>query len=376
MESQSNSGAKSETNSGALSERAFDGSAATAESTAALGEGDFVTSAALEAEIKSFCTAHSLTPRECEILGSLVEGVVRIKDIALRMKLSPNTVNNHVNSIFVKTKARSKSQLLSHLLTYVAEELQAARALKRRVRVAVVDADAKESAYTVSELNARGFDAASFETAFPMTTWPAAVAPYKPEFIVVDSVSMSSQDAPKLMEQARLLGAQVAFCGQNENPVARRNAMANGAIEWFSKPCDAERLSGLFTAHSVASVDASSTTTRAILFEKKASPFKVARAPIALKKSHLGSGGAFITSEALTAAFGVPLQPGDWVELQLNVESRPSPSKIRGQIVWRASEGESPGAGVRFSYLDFETQGWIANMLREVNSQSYIPARG
>lgn len=337
---------------------------------------EFVTSAALEAEIKAFCSAHSLTRRECEILGSLVEGVVRIKDIATRMSLSPNTVNNHVNSIFVKTKARSKSQLLSHLLTYVAEELQAARAFRRRVRVAIVDADAKDAQKLAFDLDARGFDCAAFvETVFPMSTWPEHLSAFKPEFIVVESVSIASNETANLIDKARHMGAQVAFCGQSENPVARRNAMANGAIEWFGKPCDADGIAGLLTANAVPISDGSSLATRAILFEKKAAPFKVGRAPINISTDRFGAGGLFISNEDLLAALGTPVMAGDWLSLQLQLETRATPSTVRGQVVWRASEGESPGAGFRFSYIDPDTQAWLANVVQERGTRSYIPAR-
>lgn len=342
--------------------------------TSAAVDGDFITSAALEAEIKSFCSAHHLTPRECEILGSLVEGVVRIKDIATRMSLSPNTVNNHVNSIFVKTKARSKSQLLSHLLTYVAEELQAARALKRRVRVAIVDADMSSSNSLVAELTKRGFEAHAFETSFPMTQWPSGLSDWKPEFVVVDHVSMASSETAALIDRARSFGAHVAFCGQTDNPVARRNAMAAGAIEWFAKPCDADKLVELFTAHAVPVSDATSVTTRAILFEKRALPFKIARSPIKVRQDQVGAGGAFISNEELLAALGGPVHAGDWIDFKLMVETRPQPVAARGQVVWRAAEGEAPGAGVRFSYLEFDTASWLANVLREQGSRSYIPA--
>lgn len=337
-------------------------------------DADFVTSAALEAEIKTFCGAHHLTPRECEILGSLVEGVVRIKDIAARMSLSPNTVNNHVNSIFVKTKARSKSQLLSHLLTYVAEELQAARALKRRVRVAIVDADSASSTALVGEMTKRGFESCAFDTSFPMTAWPTGIDTWKPEFIVVDHVSMASSEQTSLIERARLFGAQVAFCGQSENAVARRNAMAAGAIEWFAKPCDADRLADLITAHAILVSDATSATTRAILFEKKAHPFKNARTPINIRKDQVGVGGVFISNDELLAAIGAGVQAGDWIEFPLNVENRASTAPARGQVVWRAAEGEAPGVGVRFSFLDFDTQAWLSSVLREQGNRSYIPA--
>jgi DNA-binding NarL/FixJ family response regulator len=337
-------------------------------------DSDFVTSAALATEIKAFCSVHHLTPREGQILGSLVEGIVRIKDIAVRMSLSPNTVNNHVNSIFVKTKARSKSQLLSYVLTYVAEELQAARALRRRVRVAVIDADHSASCSVVGELNARGFEAASFETPFPMTSWPEGLDSWKPEFVVLDHVSMASSEQASLIECARRCGAQVAFCGQTENPVARRAAMAAGAIEWFAKPCDTERLVELLMAHAISVSDATSAMARAILFEKKAHPFKVARMPINVRKDHLGMGGAFISNEELLAAVGTGVQAGDWLEFNLNVEDHLSTAPARGQVVWRAAEGEAPGAGVRFSYVDFDTRSWLSSVLLEQGSRSYIPA--
>lgn len=81
----------------------------------------------------------------------------------------------------------------------------------------------------------------------------------------------------------------------------------------------------------------------------------------------------FITNDELMAAIG-PVQPGDWVEFSMNLESRPTPVPARGQVVWRAAEGESPGAGVRLSYLDFETQTWLSGLIREQNNRSYIPA--
>jgi DNA-binding CsgD family transcriptional regulator len=81
----------------------------------------------LQIEIKSFCSKSTLTPRETEIVALLAEGVVRIKDIAERLKLSPNTVNNHVNNVFAKTGTRSKSELLSRLLNAVGEGISLQR---------------------------------------------------------------------------------------------------------------------------------------------------------------------------------------------------------------------------------------------------------
>jgi DNA-binding CsgD family transcriptional regulator len=82
----------------------------------------------LAQEINSFCQRHRLTKREGEVLTVLIKGVVKIKDVASHLSLSPNTVNNHINNIFAKTKTQSKSQLLAGILNSLASELQTTRA--------------------------------------------------------------------------------------------------------------------------------------------------------------------------------------------------------------------------------------------------------
>lgn len=331
-------------------------------------------SAALASEMKAFCAAHSLTPRETDILSSLVEGVVRIKDIAVRMGLSPNTVNNHVNSIFVKTKARSKSQLLSYLLTYVAEELQATRALRRRPRVAVVDADGSAANTMATSLAPQGFETKTFSADFPMRTWPEGLAAFKPEFIVVDQVSMSPTEIMSLLDQARnMIGAQVVFCGQVESSVARRTAMAAGAIDWTTKPCEAARLGETLMAHAISAESDANTKARAIVLEKRASPFKKARETIVLTTVNMGVGGLYLPVETLKRAVESNVETGDWLELNFSVENRPSPISARGQVVWHAADGDGAGAGIRFTYMDSENQNWFNNYVREKGIRSYIP---
>lgn len=329
---------------------------------------------ALETEMKAFCVAHSLTPRESDILSSLVEGVVRIKDIAARMGLSPNTVNNHVNSIFVKTKARSKSQLLSYLLTYVSEELQAARALRRKPRVAIVDVDTREAETLSASLTPHGFEVATFASKFPMQAWPEGLEAFQPEFIVVDHVSVSSSDAQKLIETARTKWkSQVLFCGQSESGLARRSAMAVGAIDWVARPCDCSKLAQTLIAHSIQVDTDSLARARAVVLEKRVPAFKKARELVTISRENLGLGGVFLPTETLRRALDTAVEPGDWIELKFNMDSHVEPVAARGQVVWHAAEGEGAGAGVRFSYLDLGTQSWLSQFVRDQGIKSYIP---
>jgi len=61
-------------------------------------------------KIAARCVANPLTRRELEILGLLLEGW-RNQDIADRLGLSPNTVKNHVYSVYQKTGAANRVEL-------------------------------------------------------------------------------------------------------------------------------------------------------------------------------------------------------------------------------------------------------------------------
>jgi DNA-binding CsgD family transcriptional regulator len=98
-------------------------------------------STSLIAQTRSYSARHQLTPRETEVLEVLVEGVVKIKDVADRLRLSPNTVNNHINSIFMKTRTSSKPQLMAAILNFVSDEFER---IKARIESLVAKALAGE----------------------------------------------------------------------------------------------------------------------------------------------------------------------------------------------------------------------------------------
>ncbi|MEY2513087.1 MAG: hypothetical protein QOJ89_445 [bacterium] len=62
-----------------------------------------------------FCRAHGLTERERELIDHLVAGH-DTREVAQRMFLSENTVQDHLKSIFAKTATRSRRTLLSRAL--------------------------------------------------------------------------------------------------------------------------------------------------------------------------------------------------------------------------------------------------------------------
>ncbi|HVB92870.1 MAG TPA: AAA family ATPase [Acidimicrobiales bacterium] len=61
--------------------------------------------------------AHGISPREADVLRLVIDGLAN-KEIAVRLHLSPRTVEKHVESLLRKTGARSRTQLVATVSTW------------------------------------------------------------------------------------------------------------------------------------------------------------------------------------------------------------------------------------------------------------------
>jgi DNA-binding CsgD family transcriptional regulator/DNA-binding response OmpR family regulator len=323
-------------------------------------------SRALANEAGLFCQSFRLTPRESEIVAVLAEGVTRIKDIADRLKLSPNTVNNHVNSIFMKTKARSKSQLLAMLLNRLSEELQAARYFRQSPRVVILSRNPELTSSLAPSLEAAGFQVESM----------AEMGAFKPNatfgahFAVAD-LTMPDLDATHFCAQQ---GLRVVYIGRSELVSSRCEAMNLGAIDFFDATIEPSRIVNILLTHFIES-----DTDRA-RFVAAPAQLKSARAPVELSTRVLGRGGVFLSTQDVARVFGEPLRVGDRLDLQLAARDSEIAKtlKAQGEVVWVRSEQNSknPGTGVRLLHLSGssreDSQFWKDFVERHA-SQSYIP---
>lgn len=205
---------------------------------------------ALEAEIKEFCVRSHLTPREREVLSILVEGVVRIKNVADRLGLSPNTVNNHVNSIFMKTRTRSKSQLLAELLNHVAEELEKARFLKQSPRLALLEGEGSNTEALVKVLNSRGFKVTCSRSQEELDACILSLAPH---FVIAPLFDLGEDACRFLKRVSRLVtpAPSVLLLGEGSGIMDRCQAMQAGAMDLIPFPFDAAQIYQILMGHYI-----------------------------------------------------------------------------------------------------------------------------
>jgi DNA-binding NarL/FixJ family response regulator len=290
---------------------------------------------ALNAEVVRYCRDSRLTPRESDIVKVLADGVVRIKDIATRLGLSPNTVNNHVNSIFLKTKTRSKSELLTILLNRLATELRWARLMRSPPRVLCLGSSTK----LAEELAAYQFRAQSSAPELALS----ALKDQQPQFIVHE-VSRPNDCVARLQELRSVSNSAVIFVGDGIDDEARADIMNAGAVDCLSLPVTSEQLALLMLGHLI---EEENECRDFIETEYEAKALK-SEVPLRLRTGSYGSGGLFLSAEDIGQLFGRELERGEWVEF--SIDGGTSSASVRGRVEWQrkgSSLGRAAGVGVR-----------------------------
>ena len=73
----------------------------------------------LSSDLTRFASEFSLTPREMDIVKLLLDKTVSVESIAKKLGVSPNTVKNHFQKIFQKTKTNAKAELLAVFVQFI-----------------------------------------------------------------------------------------------------------------------------------------------------------------------------------------------------------------------------------------------------------------
>lgn len=314
---------------------------------------------ALRSEVSNFCRDARLTPRETEIVRILALGLVRIRDIASQLELSPNTVNNHVNSIFLKTKTRSKSELLAMLLERLAHELRWARLMRSSPRVLHVSSSPSSPtrlAETLDRLRKWQFLIRSTGQ-----DYQSHINEFSPDVVIFESNS-DSECAACLQGLAEPIRAPAIFYLDSVADEIRARMMELGAMDCVEYDFAAEALALVILSHRMGEE-----------VQRTYVEFEFGTAPIASKichvfeKSKWGTGGVFLSSAEVKRIFLKPIERGDWVEFPVDFQNGRGEIDVRGQVVWTRSDQQGqPGVGIRVLGL--------TRHVPQAANNSYIPS--
>lgn len=69
--------------------------------------------------LEAFCQQHQLTKREAEIIHLLVRKITTAEGLAVRLKVSKNTVRIHLQNLLSKTQNSSKTELMADIVQFI-----------------------------------------------------------------------------------------------------------------------------------------------------------------------------------------------------------------------------------------------------------------
>ena len=314
----------------------------------------------LRSEIESFSIECGLTKREREIVAVLALGQTRIKDIAGRLGVSPNTINNHMNSVFFKTRSRSKSEVIAKLLVHVAHRLYAELA-RCRTRALFVG-DALESASReLSQFGVDGYWLASREQAAPWIGFGDI------DYAVMDARSLSDMPWPRSLWEtpvSGLLAPKPILCG---GTAGVRAALGAGYVDCIAE-ASTESIADVLGYHSLRSREARRRHRR-----QRWHAARPASTTIEIPRSRWGRGGFVATAEELNKSANLgALEAGDAFEVQV----RDGADRWLGdaQVAWIDVDAPSRPHGLRFwPHQDgLEWRGFLAAPAS--NHGAFIPA--
>lgn len=323
------------------------------------------TNTTLASELRDFATRWHLTPRETEILNLISRGVVRIKDIAEQLTLSPNTVNNHINSIFTKTQTRSKSQLLAIILDHISQRAERFRLFGRTPSLIYLGSETSETQGVMQALRQAGLACdltSSPETFLHQLRWGLF------QFAVIDA-DVVSQDWSTWLKNNHITSdprLHVIMVGSS-NRIDCATAMNYGAGDCLTKPFTAQALYDAVMAQFVEN-DSHKMAFNHARMSNQAVTLKV-------DPSYVGRGGLFLPQNMIA---GNELDNGDVFDLHMQMPDTTTPVAGRMQVVWKRLQPNANGDigyGARFVNLSLSDRKRLLDFVSRHKIESYIPGR-
>lgn len=321
----------------------------------------------LDLEISAFVKNANLSTREGEIFRLLLSRFTTAEDIGKILKISPHTVNNHLQNLFEKTNTTNKTEVVAAFVRHILMRLNHCKMFVKQPSVLVIDDEPDIVAVLTEYLTEKGVKVHFFTDPEQAL---AAVSELKIDFIISD-IDMPKLDGMALLKEVRrlhrYLPMMIFVTGKPIYTVEK--SLALGAVAFLEKPIKLGKLFFVIMEHFIEG-----TQEKSRLFRIDAQLASTVNETYRLQTSNIGFGGAFLP-------FGDQLPPGEFkvgttfdMTFTLGENSTPIPAKA--EVVWRretAGLNLPAGMGVRFVELDEEGKAQLEDFVRVHKITSFIP---
>ena len=320
-------------------------------------------------EIQGFTEAYRLSRRETDIILALVRNITNSEEVAKYLGISTHTVNNHLKSIFEKTKTKSKTEILASFLRFAADLMHDRRFFIRRPRVLVIDREKLALDALVAKLADRGMRAYGVEDAGEVLN---AISALNIDVLVynIDSFDDDGMEQLRSIRQTHQVWPQIIL--MTEKSTHRLDEfMHYGASGFVSKPVAIEQLFRMVMDPLLENGQQADRLHQ--VEDRQVITYKETNL---IDREDLGWGGVFLAWDAANQQRR-KAKLGSIVDLKIAITGTGKTFKVRGEVVWQRDttiQNKPAGIGVKFLSMDEEDQKYIDDVVRRHNIQSFIPS--
>jgi DNA-binding NarL/FixJ family response regulator len=321
----------------------------------------------LDLEISEFVKSSNLSTREGEIFRLLLSRFTTAEDIGKILKISPHTVNNHLQNLFEKTNTTNKTEVVAAFVRHILTRLNHCKMFVKQPAVLVIDDEPDIVSVITEYLSEKGVKVHSFTDPEKAL---AAVSELKIDFIISD-IDMPKLDGMTLLKEVRrfhkYLPMMIFVTGKPIYTVEK--SLALGAVAFLEKPIKLGKLFFVIMEHFIEG-----TAERSRLLRIDATLPSTVNQVYNLTTSNVGFGGAFLPfgDKLPSTEFKV----GTVFDMTFTLGEASPPISTKAEVVWRR---ENPGlnlpAGMGVRFLDLEQPGkdLLEDYVRVHKITSFIP---
>lgn len=321
----------------------------------------------LDLEIAEFIKNSNLSTREGEIFRLLLSRFTTAEDIGKMLKISPHTVNNHLQNLFEKTNTTNKTEVVAAFVRHILTRLNHCKMFVKQPSVLVIDDEPDIVAVVGEYLTEKGVKVYSYTDPEKALQ---AVSELKIDFIISD-IDMPKLDGMALLKEVRrlhrYLPMMIFVTGKPVYTVEK--SLALGAVAFLEKPIKLGKLFFVIMEHFVEG-----TAEKSRLLRIDAELKSTVNETYKLQTGNIGFGGAF-----LPFVEGMPTKEfkvGITFDFAFTLGETSTPIQARAEVVWRretAGLGMPAGMGVRFLDMTPDGRERLEEYVRVHKITSFIP---